>query len=206
MQLRRFFALAIYVGSYLPLSLILLVQDIDFAILRHGACPVGAMVLLNCAIPLKNPALSLSALVVCIIGSAAAIFVLRVLPTVKQVTVIESKHVPADLINYVIPYVVSFISLDYGDPPKLLGFAVFLGWIYLITVKSGQILLNPALAVLGWRLFEVKYTYHGSRQIFVGRMLSQPTIEPDSDYHMGVVQDVIVVREAIARETTYGEP
>jgi hypothetical protein len=206
MQLRTVFALAIYVGSYLPLSLILLVQDIDFAVLRRGACPIRAMVLLDCAIPLKNSVLSLSALVICIIRSAVAIFVLRVLPTAQRVTVIESKHVPADLINYVIPYVVSFISLDYGDPSKLLGFAVFLVWIFLITVKSGQIPLNPALAVLGWRLFEVKYTYHGSKDIFVGRMLSQPVIEPDSDYHVGVVQDVIVVREGIARETADGEP
>lgn len=45
-----------------------------------------------------------------------------------------------------------------------------------------------------------------SNDIFVGRMLSQPVIEPDSDYYMGAVQDVIVVREGIARETGDGEP
>jgi hypothetical protein len=200
MQRRTVFALAIYIGSYLPLSLILLAQDIDFEVLGRGPCPIRVMASFGCASPLKNTVLSLTALGICIVGSAVAVLALRMLPTPQRVTVVESKHVPADLINYVIPYVVSFISLDYGDPPKLLGFVVFLAWIFVITLKSGQILLNPALAVLGWRLFEVKYKHHGSKDIFVGRMLSRTAIEPDSDYHMGVVQDVIVVRDGIARE------
>ena len=69
--------------------------------------------------------------------------------------VTESKHVPADLINYVIPYVVSFMSLDYEQTPKLFGFAVFLIWIFWITYKSGQIALNPVLAVLGLSLIHI---------------------------------------------------
>ena len=122
------------------------------------------------------------------------------LPTPQRVTVVESKHVPADLINYVIPYVVSFVSLEYKDPSKLLGFGVFLAWIFWITLKSGQIVLNPALAVLGWRLFEVKYKFHGSKDIFVGRMLSRTEIEPDRDYHTGGLQDIIVARDSVATE------
>jgi hypothetical protein len=106
-------------------------------------------------------------------------------PTPQRVTVVESKHVPADLINYVIPYVVSFVSLEYKDPSKLLGFGILFFWIFWITFKSGQIVLNPALAVLGWRLFEVKFTYHGSTDIFVRRMLSRIEIEPHTKGHAG---------------------
>ena len=54
---------------------------------------------------------------------------------------------------------VSFMSLDYEQGPKLVGFAAFLLWIFWITHKSGQIAMNPVLAVLGWKLYEIKYTF-----------------------------------------------
>jgi hypothetical protein len=52
--------------------------------------------------------------------------------------------------NYVLPYVVSFMSIDYQVTGKFVGFLIFLGWMFLITYKSGQIMLNPLLTVFGW--------------------------------------------------------
>ena len=195
MQLRILFAAAIYLGSYLPLSLILLAQDLDVEVVKRGICPVGSMVALGCASPLKNPFYSLAAVAVCAIGILGTFLALRVLRTSQRVKVTESKHIPADLINYVIPYVVSFISLDFEQGTKLIGFAVFLGWIFWITYRSGQIVLNPVLAAFGWKLFEVKYVHHGATAIFVGRMLSKVDIEPDRTYLQGHLQDVMVVRD-----------
>lgn len=194
MQLRALFAVAIYLGSYLPLSVILLAQDLDVGIVKRGICPAAAMATLQCDNPLKNPAWSLSAVAICAAGMLATFVALRYLRTPHLVKVTESKHIPADLINYVIPYVVSFISLEYDQPTKLIGFGVFLAWIFWITHKSGQIALNPVLAVFGWKLFEVKYIYNGSANIFVGRMLSKVDIEPDRSYRQGSLQDVMVAR------------
>lgn len=155
MQLRILIAAAIYLGSYLPLSLILLAQDIDLESVKRGICPVWSIITLSCASPFKNPFWSLGAVAVCAMGMAATFVALRALRTTQRVKVIESKHIPADLINYVIPYVVSFISLDFEQGAKLIGFAVFLSWIFWITYRSGQIVLNPVLAAFGWKLFEV---------------------------------------------------
>ncbi|MBB5763362.1 hypothetical protein HNR01_002994 [Methylorubrum rhodesianum] len=194
MQLRILIAAAIYLGSYLPLSLILLAQDIDLESVKRGICPVWSIITLSCASPFKNPFWSLGAVAVCAMGMAATFVALRALRTTQRVKVIESKHIPADLINYVIPYVVSFISLDFEQGAKLIGFAVFLSWIFWITYRSGQIVLNPVLAAFGWKLFEVKYVHHGATAIFVGRMLSKVDIEPDRTYLQGHLQDVMVVR------------
>lgn len=194
MQLRALFAVAIYLGSYLPLSLILLAQDLDVATLKRGICPAAMTATWLCDNPLKNPAWSLSAVAICAAGMLATFVALRYLRTPHRVKVTESKHIPADLINYVIPYVVSFISLEYDQPTKLIGFGVFLAWIFWITHKSGQIALNPVLAVFGWKLFEVKYVYNGSANIFVGRMLSKVDIEPERSYRQGNLQDVMVAR------------
>jgi hypothetical protein len=195
MQLRILFAVAIYLGSYLPLSLILLAQDLDTEVVKRGICPVGSMITLGCASPLKNPLYSLAAVAVCAVGMLATFLALRVLRTSQRVKVTESKHIPADLINYVIPYVVSFISLDFDQGTKLIGFTVFLIWIFWITYKSGQIALNPVLAAFGWKLFEVKYIFHGGTSTFVGRVLSKVDIEPDRAYLQGHLQDVMVVRD-----------
>jgi hypothetical protein len=194
MQLRVIFAVAIFLGSYLPLSLILLAQDVDGEALKRGICPLDSMAALQCASPFKNPAWSLSALGICTLGILATFLTLRRLPTPHCVEVTESKHIPADLINYVIPYVVSFFSLEYDQPTKLIGFGVFLSWIFWITYKSGQIALNPVLTVFGWKLFEVKYIYGGGKRVFVGRILSKVDIEPERSYRQGSLQDVMVVR------------
>lgn len=194
MQLRILIAAAIYLGSYLPLSLILLAQDLDLEAVKRGICPVESMVTLSCASPFKNPAWSLAAFAVCLVGMAVTFVALRIVRTPQRVKVSESKHIPADLINYVIPYVVSFISLDFEQGTKLIGSAVFLIWIFWITYKSGQIALNPVLAVFGWKLFEVKYVFHGGTSTFVGRVLSKVDIEPDRAYLQGHLQDVMVVR------------
>lgn len=193
MQLRTPSALAIYVGSYLPLSVILLAQDVDMAAIRRGSCSWEMVKALECSSPLKNWAFSASAVGICLACFLFTLYAIRLLSGSEPVTVTESKHTPADLINYVIPYVVSFMGLDYGEISKLIGFAVFFAWIFWITYKSGQIVLNPVLAVLGWRLFEVKYRFPGNSDVFTGRTFARVEIEPGQTYLKGALQDVMVI-------------
>jgi hypothetical protein len=195
MQLRKTAALVVYLGSYLPLSLILLAQDIDLTTLRRGFCGLRPMLSCACTIPLKHAIVALLAVAISATCFAISVVVLRLLPTPRRLVVTESKHVPADLINYVIPYILSFISLDYGDPSKFIGFVIFFSWIFWITFKSGQIVLNPVLAVLGWKLFEVKYKFFGGTDVFTGRILSSTDIEPGKIYKYGGMQDVIIVKD-----------
>lgn len=97
--------------------------------------------------------------------------------------------------NYVLPYVVSFMGIDYKDPAKLLGFVVFFSWIFVITFRSGQAILNPVLAVFGWRLFEVTYQFEGgSETTYAGIMLSRITPEIGRVYQKAQLQDVMVVK------------
>lgn len=96
--------------------------------------------------------------------------------------------------NYVLPYVVSFMSLDFKDTNKFFGFLVFLSWLFLITFRSGQIILNPLLIVFGWNLYEIKYKYPRSPNIFTGRMLSRVAISPNTTYIQAPIQDVLIVK------------
>ncbi len=194
MQVRLIFALAIFLASYLPLSVILLTQDLDYERLGQPICfEVWGSA---CEVPLKNPWFSAVALGVCGAGLIATFVTLHIIRPRQQITIQTSKHVPADLMNYVLPYVVSFMGITYGEPDKLAGFAVFLAWIFLITYKSGQVIMNPVLSVFGWRLYEIEFLYHGGGgHTHTGLCLSQITPEACETHRHAAIQDILIIKK-----------
>lgn len=119
---------------------------------------------------------------------------LGMLRTKHVVTIRSATHVPTDLMNYTLPYVVSFMSIDYQETSKFLGFIIFLGWMFWITHRSGQILLNPLLIVFGWKLYDIEYSHKGESQPRLGRALVAGELEPGKDYAQVIVQDILVIK------------
>lgn len=195
MQLRRTSAFVLYVGSYLPLALVLLVQDVNASVAENAVCSPAVWAERGCQLPLHHPALSLGAVAVGVVCLLVTTWTLRATGTLRQIEVAEAKHVPADLINYAMPYIVSFMGLDFASPTKLLGFGVFFIWIFWITYRSGQIVMNPILIVFGWRLYEIKYSFIQSERVRIGRALHHGDLEPVKVYRSGSMQDVLIVRE-----------
>ena len=99
--------------------------------------------------------------------------------------------------SYTLPYVVSFMSLDYQDTGKFVGLLIFLGWMFLITYRSGQLILNPLFSVLGWRLYEVKFAFPGNEGEYTGRALSRVLLEPGKRYGHSAVQDISIIKNEI---------
>ena len=157
MQLRKTSAFALYIGSYLPLGPVLLIQDLDLKVVRAGFCRPFDWTSAGCRLPLLHPWLSLGTVGLRMICLIVTTWTLDIVPTPTQIKIVEAKHIPADLINYVIPHIIPFMGLYFASPARLLGFGVFFLWTFWITYRSGQIILNPILIVFGWRLFEIKY-------------------------------------------------
>ncbi|MFK3888854.1 hypothetical protein [Sphingomonas sp. NPDC079357] len=201
MQLRTPSAFALYVGSYLPLGLVLFVQDVDPVAVRRGFCPPSAWFGEGCVVPLMHPWWAVGTVAIGIACLILTTLTLRAIGTPRQVKVAEAKHIPADLINYAMPYIVSFMGLDFGSPTRLLGFGVFFVWIFWITYRSGQIVMNPILIVFGWRLYEIKYSFMGIDKPWLGRALFRGEVEPDKVYRKGSLQDVMILRELQQGET-----
>lgn len=194
MQLKKLSAFALYIGSYSPLCLVLLAQDIDLRVAQAGFCSPFNWFGSACGLPLLNPIWSIGAVAVSVVCLLVTLWTLRVVPENHRISVVEAKHTPADLINYIIPYVVSFMGIDFASPLKMIGFGVFFVLIFWITYRSGQIVMNPILAVFGWKLFEIKYNFLQSNDQFAGRVLSRIEIEPNKTYTHGNIQDVMIVR------------
>ncbi|OEZ02462.1 MULTISPECIES: hypothetical protein [Stenotrophomonas] len=193
MQLQFWSALFIFLGSYVPLALILMVQDISA---KHwGADLCGWKGQWDCQFQIfSHPWLAWASVVVTLVALALTTVALRSVRLVHRVHVQEAKAIPNDLINYVLPYVVSFMGLSYGDPQKLGGFLVFWVGLFFITYRSGQILMNPLLIVLGWKLYEAKVAPGQAGAIRMVRVLKRGALVPGIQV-AEEVQDVYLMGE-----------
>jgi hypothetical protein len=79
------------------------------------------------------------------------------------VTVVKTKSRSVDLINYVIPYIVSFLGIDFSRMGGVLSFIVFLTLLFWLTIKSKSIFMNPMLLLFGYNLYDLEYEYDNKR-------------------------------------------
>lgn len=194
MQLFFLPALALFLGSYLPLALILFVQDIQDKYYKMPWCKSFSF-FNDCVFPsLTNPFLSFGFLLVTFIGACFFFLVINKIEGDNELIVIEAKPIPNDLINYVFPYVVSFMGLNYGEIGKVLGFVIFLAWMFLISYMSGQILMNPLLLAAKWKLYEIEADVMGKPKTL--RALSkEPSIKKDQRLTSCLIQGIYVLNK-----------
>jgi hypothetical protein len=191
MQIRLLPAVLLFLGSYLPLALILAVQDVKPDIWSRPFCRTWA-VWSKCEFPsLANPTL---AFVFLSISGLSLVFLLWVLKHFRgstEMTIEESKTIPNDLINYVFPYIVSFMGVELGNPGKVIGFGLFMVWLFLISYRSGQILMNPLLLAVGWQLYEIRADVEGNKRVL--RALSREAVVPGQTLRSCLVQGIYVL-------------
>lgn len=191
MQFRVISAFIVFIGSYLPLALILAVQDIPVSWWSRPFCNFSSLE--NCLFnPFSNPYLSVGFIGVTLFSVVISYFLFRKISFPFEGQVESSKVIPNDIISYVFPYAVSFMAMSYDAPDKLLGFAVFLLWMFAITYKSGQIIMNPLLLMFGWKLYEARILMRG--QVRDVRILAQTSLVPGT-YKFQTIQDFYIARE-----------
>lgn len=194
MPFRVLTAAAIFMGSYLPLGMILLAQDYDYELRSLPFCL--AIWESSCSLPLKNSAFSLSFFCFCAACFLLTIFILTLVRPKHEIDLLEAKYVPSDLMNHTLPYVVSFMSINYQDTSKSVGLVIFIVWMFWITYKSGHVLLNPLLIVLGWRLYDLKYRFptDPTRTQFSGRALSKQPIAAGESHRQVALADILLIK------------
>jgi hypothetical protein len=193
MKPRIITALIVFFGSYLPLSVILLVLNFDSTVAKQGLCL--KLLETECSLPLKTPVLSIGIFLLCLVCFVLTIFIIRLVRAHDHPVIIEeSKHIPSELMSYVLPYVVSFMTIDYQDTSKLIGILIFLLWMFWVTFKSEQIIMNPMLTVLGWKLYDVKFKHQNDDQSYQGKLLSKYEVQPQATTEIGRFQDTMIVK------------
>jgi hypothetical protein len=187
MQFQLVPAFLVFLGSYFPLAIILAVQDVTADTWHAGLC----ISLVGCVLPkLNNPVLSISGMA---LTGTFLLFTFGIPGRIRYkypVVVIESKPIPSELISYSFPYIVSFMGVDYGSIGKIVGLIIFLAWLFLITYRAGQIIMNPILLILGWNLYEAKVTINNKENRTV-KLLSKGNLIPGT-YKCDVIQGIYI--------------
>lgn len=197
MQIKLLPAALLFLGSYFPLALILAVQDIKSEFWALPICSAPKF-WIECRLPdFGSPGLVWVFLAVTFFSLVFFLWLLKHLRGTTEMTIEESRTIPNDLINYVFPYIVSFMGVELGDTGKVLGFGLFMLWMFLISYRSGQILMNPLLLAVGWQLYEVKASIEGNKRSL--RALSRENVLPYQTLSSCLVQGIYVLSKAASK-------
>ncbi|MCD9126392.1 hypothetical protein [Luteimonas fraxinea] len=178
-------AAIIFISSYLPLALIQLVQNISDESWKSGFCSN----IRDCRIPdFNHSGHSLGLFLAALICTVIFMFAVRKAKKRFSGKVVSSKLIQSDFVNYSLPYIVSFMSLDMESPQKIFGFYVFMGTLFWVNYKSGQLILNPILVAFDWKLYEVELNIDNN--IRTGQMLSQTKVIPEEAVEYAAIDEV----------------
>ena len=173
MKFKLFPAFLIFLGSYFPLAIILTLQDVTKESWDMPICKRWE----TCVLPISNhPYLSFFGVVTTFLCIVLTVTILKEIRYKYEVEIMDSKPVPNELISYSFPYTVSFIGIDYHSMGKLVGLVVFFIWLFWITYRAGQLIMNPILLVMGWNLYEARVEISGRQRII--RVLSKGPLTP----------------------------
>lgn len=140
MKLKIFFSIIVFVSSYFPLVIVLIIKDFDFSKNQfHNLTLVSilsACTLLSCAITLI----------------ASKMFKDGVLVSLTKVS-----NKSTDMFTYTIPYMLSFYKFDLSDLNMLLSLAAFMSWMFIVSYRSQSLFVNPVLAVVGYGLYDCQF-------------------------------------------------
>ena len=142
MKPRFFTAILLFVSAYSPLFLILAVKDFDFEKTHKLQHPLAVSVLMGITI--------LSVIILFVTFS-------KINRGNMPVTIKFVKNRSTDLINYTIPYILSFFGFDLSKWGDIISLSIFLFIMMVLTIKSKSVFLNPILSMAGYGLYDLEY-------------------------------------------------
>jgi hypothetical protein len=171
----------IFLSSYAPLSLLFAVRDFETKV-KWFSHPLFVYISLGLA-------------VTSIIGLTLT---MRAVRGQFQFTANAVSLRSNDLVNYSIPYLIAFFAVDFGKWQDVAALALFMGLLFLLTMKTQSLFINPILALQGWGLFEVEF--EESKIIKKGIFLSKYEINKGKHYKMDKLSQFLYVVTEIVEE------
>lgn len=144
MKPRLLTAVLLFISAYSPLFLILAIKDFDFEKsywFKHSV-PICILLLI-----------SIISLILLFIS------IKSIDRGSMSVKIISVKSRSIDLINYTIPYIVSFFGFDLSKTSDTISLIIFLTLMLLMTIKSKSVFMNPILLLAGYNLYDVDYKF-----------------------------------------------
>ena len=177
-------SIAIFISGYTPLFLIMAIKDIKGFLWFSKTLSTPLAGISNLKIPyfveFSNPGTVVSLVAI----SALSIFMLNyVLRNISrnpfEIRITKAKSRSSEVVNYTIPYMISFVAFDLSKWQDLVSLIIFLSILCLLSIRSQSIFINPILAALGYGLYDCKYTENDNNKECV--MLSKCDLASGSE-------------------------
>ncbi|MBN9298444.1 MAG: hypothetical protein J0I41_15675 [Filimonas sp.] len=146
MKPKIFTAILLFISAYAPLFVILAIKDFDFDCSKAFNHSVPILILLG-------------------VTAISVTLLFYAIKSIKRgnmpVKVKSIKNRAIDLINYTIPYIVSFFGFDLSKTADVFSLVIFLLLMLLMTIKSKSVFMNPILLLAGYSLYDLEYEFDG---------------------------------------------
>jgi len=150
-----FIDIIIFVSSYFPLFLILLVKDI-----KSGLMCCTLKIETNPDFYLCHPWWSFGLFGISFLCLILLIFLRKYLFSSdrggRSVVLISCKRVRGDMLNFTIPFLVGLIGFNYESWQQTAAFLIFMFFMFLFLRKDESIMLNPMFLLLNLKLYRVE--------------------------------------------------
>lgn len=162
-------SIAIFISGYTPLFLIMIIKDfdrIDWQAYQLTSSILGfSQIDYPVGIVFKNSNVVLGLLIVAAVSLLMLRYVLKnITSNPFEITITKAKSRSSEVVNYTIPYMISFVAFDLSKCQDLLSLIIFMGILCLLSIRSQSIFINPILAALGYGLYDCVYTENGKEK------------------------------------------
>lgn len=156
-------SIAIFISGYTPLFLIMVIKDISqvnwykFEFERELFIPYW--------VEFGNTGIVILLLLLSVFSLALLTFVLKnVTRNSFDINIKKAKSRSSEVVNYTIPYMISFVAFDLSKWQDILSLFLFLSVLCLLSIRSQSVFINPILAMLGYGLYDCKYNESGNEK------------------------------------------
>lgn len=98
------------------------------------------------------------------------------------VKVLEVQNRSSDLINYTVPYIVSFFGFNLDKMDDIISLSLFMLLMLVLTIKSKSVFLNPILLIAGYNLYDLKFEFNKKNESKI--VLSQFELKKGEIYYI----------------------
>ncbi len=141
-RLRPWASLLLFLSTYAPLLLILVIKDYDPK--QFHWLP-------------QHPLFSVVILLIAIGSCIGILHAARDIQSGLSVEVIKASNKSGEMFGYTIPYMLSFLRIDLGDWQTLLSLFIFLAMLFVVAYRTQTVFVNPVLALAGYMLIDCTF-------------------------------------------------
>ena len=145
LRLRPLVSLVLFLSAYSPLMLILIVKNVD----------------LSQRLFLKSPTFSAVLLFIAVFSTVLTLMAVKNVSAGLPVTVTKAANKSGDMFGYTIPYMLSFVRVEFGEWQVIASLVMFLAVLFIMAYRTQTVFINPVLAIAGYLLIDCTFKRDG---------------------------------------------